>query len=217
VARDRALTAPAQVHGGAHRGALVRRGALPLTVLLGQLLGGTGCAGTLDDPDRFADGGALTGAASDDAASATDTGLRDTDAAASIDAAACANVPQSVFLPSCTSAGCHNSQDKEQGLDLQSPNAASRLINIPSSEGAGLLIDPTTPTNSVLYTKLMPNPPFGAQMPPKEPLDDATIACVLAWIVAQATDAGADATGEGGASADAGIVPEGGPLLDSGP
>ncbi len=175
-----------------------------------------GCAGNLEDPGRFADGGAGPGAASDDAASATDAALRDTGAAATPDAAACGDVPQTVFLPSCTSAGCHNAQDKEQGLDLQSPNPASRLIGVPSSEGQGLLIDPSSPAQSVLYTKLSANPPFGGQMPPKGALDDATIACVLSWIteVSQANDAGEPG---GDASADGGIVSLDGGTPESGP
>ena len=59
--------------------------------------------------------------------------------------------------------------------------------------GTGLLIDPSSPATSVLYTKLTPNPPFGVRMPfGRPPLDDATIACVLQWIVLQGADAGED-------------------------
>jgi hypothetical protein len=58
--------------------------------------------------------------------------------------------------------------------------------------GPGLLVDPSNPTMSVVYTKLTATPPFGARMPfGQTPLDDATIACVLQWITVQVTDGGA--------------------------
>ena len=58
-----------------------------------------------------------------------------------------------------------------------------RLSGKKAMGGPGLLIDPTTPTASVLYTKLTPTPPFGARMPlVGAPLSDADIACVLSWI-----------------------------------
>jgi hypothetical protein len=160
----------------------------------------TRCAGTLEDPGRFADAG--KGVAAEDAGGSPGAASDATPAAAEDVTTSCPDVPQAVFLPNCTSAGCHNAQDKEQGLDLQSPDVAARLINVSSSEGAGLLIDPAAPASSVLYTKLTPNPPFGAQMPTKGALDGATIACDLSWITEEANaPAGSH---EGGASAESG-------------
>ncbi len=103
----------------------------------------------------------------------------------------------------CTGVGCHSSQDKEQGLDLQSPNLAARLVGTAASEGPGLLIDPSTPANSVLYTKLTATPPFGVRMPEgATPLDSATIACVLAWITSSASaEAGTPGEADGGVDA----------------
>jgi hypothetical protein len=61
---------------------------------------------------------------------------------------------------------------------------------------------------SIVYAKVTFTPPFGSRMPlGKPPLDDPTIACVLAWISAQkgsaspcGDDSGAvlDAAGTGG-------------------
>jgi hypothetical protein len=75
---------------------------------------------------------------------------------------------------------------------LLSPNLAARLVGIPATEGPGLLIDPATPSNSVLYTKLSAAPPFGVRMPQgKTPLDSGDMGCVLAWITQQVSDGGA--------------------------
>jgi hypothetical protein len=135
------------------------------------LLGVTslGCPGTLEDPARFADGGGR-------------------------DAAGCPDVPQAVFVATCATKGCHNPTDDKvvaQGLDLESPGLVARLVGMPAKGGPGLLIDPASPPSSVVYSKLTSAPPFGARMPfGKAPLDDATIACVLAWITEQVSDAG---------------------------
>jgi hypothetical protein len=144
--------------------------------VLGLQAATVGCPGTLDDPARFfdTDGGQL-GLASD---------LTEGEGGElSGDAPNCPDVPQTVFLPTCTGSTCHSSQNQAQGLDLQSPNLSARLVNVPSTEGSGLLIDPSAPSSSVLYTKVTAKPPFGARMPEgATPLDSATIACVLAWV-----------------------------------
>jgi hypothetical protein len=134
-----------------------------------------GCPASLEDPGRFAD---VVGP--------------------------CPDVPQDVFIKVCSTAGCHNPVDKMLGLDLQSPDVASRLVGVPAMGGPGLLVDPSSPSSSILYTKLTATPPFGARMPFSEsPLPDATIACVLQWITLQLGDAGsedgaAEASGDDG-------------------
>lgn len=130
------------------------------------LLGSGACAGTLDDPARFE-----TQAVSDGGVS--DGGLTD-------GGGACRDIP-TLFAQTCSTAGCHGTTDKVQGLDLQSSNVASRLVNVHAA-GGGLLIDPTNPSQSVIYAKLTPTPPFGGRMPVGKPLDSATIACVLSWV-----------------------------------
>jgi hypothetical protein len=129
-----------------------------------------GCPANLEDPGRFS----LDGAAPADGT----TG--------------CGDIPQTLFIPTCATSLCHSTSTKQQGLDLQSPDLASRLVSVPSTEGAGLLIDPSMPSASVLYTKLTATPPFGVRMPFNLPaLDDATVACVLQWVNEQVPDAGA--------------------------
>lgn len=116
-----------------------------------------GCPGSLEDPGRFMANGT----------------------------AACPDVPQDVFLKICGAPGCHSTADKMLGLDLQSPDVASRLTGVSAMGGPGLLIDPSNPAMSVIYTKLTLTPPFGVRMPfARTPLDDGTIACVLQWITA---------------------------------
>ena len=126
----------------------------------------TGCPASLDDPSRFfgTSGGGVD---------------------------VCSDVPNDLFIPTCAASGCHNPTDMMQGLDLRSPNVLARLVGVRATGGAGLLIDPTQPEQSVLYTKLSFDPPYGARMPfGKEPLDDVTTGCVLAWIQANVPDSG---------------------------
>jgi hypothetical protein len=145
-----------------------------------------GCPGTLDDPARFL-------------VDVSDAGIGG-DAAT-----ACPDVPNALFVPTCAAAPCHSEANKAQSLDLQSPDVANRLVGVPATEGDGLLIDPTHPSQSVVYTKLTSTPPFGARMPLGiTPLDDATLACVLSWVSRQTGSAGSDAGSD--AASDAGSV-----------
>jgi hypothetical protein len=140
-----------------------------------------GCPGTLNDASAFEDGGDGDG-----------------------DGGTCPDIPE--FLgATCTGSGCHSSSSMAQGLDLQSPDVASRLVGIAATEGPGLLIDPSSPSDSVLYLKLTANPPFGVRMPlGGTPLDASTLACVLAWITQEASSADAAATSIADASNDDG-------------
>jgi hypothetical protein len=130
---------------------------------LALMLAAAGCPGRLTEPERFV--------------VATDLG----------DGGACPDIP-SFFAATCTSSTCHSSDNKAQGLDLQSPDVASRLVGVSATEGPGVLVDPSSPADSILYQKLSPDPPFGARMPLAErPLDSSMLACVLAWISDQSS------------------------------
>ncbi len=135
-----------------------------------------GCPGTLEDPARFS---------------------------ADASGPSCPDITQTVFLNVCATASCHSATTKAASLDLGSPNVASRLVGVAATGGPGLLIDPSAPRASVIYTKLTATPPFGVQMPFNEPaLDDGTMSCVLEWVSAQ-VDGGAS---EGGLTATDGGV-----------
>jgi hypothetical protein len=143
---------------------------------LGALLMCAACPATLADPGRFNANGT------------------------------CPDIPTQVFQPDCAGAGCHAAADPQQGLDLESPDVASRLVGVPA-RGGGLLVDPAHPTASVLYTKLTSTPPFGARMPyVGPPLDDTTIACVLDWISQQQGDAGSSHDGGAPSPAEGGTA-----------
>jgi hypothetical protein len=120
------------------------------------------CAGTLD-PSRLL-GAAPAGA----------------DAAVPDAAALCPDVPQ-LLASACGAAGCHAPPSAAAGLDLASPDVASRLVGVRATSG-DLLADPDAPSTSVLYLRVSgasagPRMPEGAP-----PLADADVACVLAWI-----------------------------------
>lgn len=110
-----------------------------------------GCPGSLEDPDRFKDGGA------------------------------CSDVP-ALLAQKCGTSGCHASENPSNGLDLASADPMGRLSGKSAQGGSGLLIDPSSPDQSVLYTKLAESPPFGGRMPPGAPFDDATAACILSFL-----------------------------------
>lgn len=154
-----------------------------------------GCPTSLDDPGRFDGNGGLSG---------TGTGDDGQDGVLG-EGGACPDVPQ-FFAATCTASTCHNAGDLAQGLNLQSPDVASRLVNVMATEGPGLLVDPSAPGASILYLKLTASPPFGAQMPlGQKPLPGAMAACVLDWI-----DSGEMASGtavEAGSASDATAPP----------
>ncbi len=175
------------------------------------VLGTTGCPGRL--PFAEVNGSGPDG--SDVDASPASLGGGSEAAAPPAEAAAgCADVP-ALLAHSCATAGCHDATTQAQALDLASPDVAARLVDVPATEGAGLLIDPANPTASVLYTKLLAMPPFGARMPTGTPLDAASTQCVLAWVTAQAGSApigdagphGGDAAASDAAGGDAGGPP----------
>jgi hypothetical protein len=147
------------------------------------------CPGSLEDPARFTQSSGPWGGTSAE----TPPNLAD-----------CPDIP-ALLASTCTSPGCHNAQDRAQGLDLASPNAGTRIRGVRASEGAGVLIDPDAPARSVLYTKLTAQPPFGARMPPGRVLDDGTIACVLSWVLSIATADTADASNAADTSGDSAI------------
>jgi hypothetical protein len=160
--------------------------------LLVSVLAWAGCAGTLEDPAAF-------------------TTESDSGAAANVDAsgASCVDVP-TTFVTSCGTAGCHDPTTKAEGLDLWSPGVASRLVGVPAVEGVGLLIDPSTPSKSVVYAKLTATPPFGARMPTGSSLSDATIQCVLDWVTTEGASASSSPDGGPPQGVDAGTTGDAG-------
>jgi hypothetical protein len=157
-----------------------------------SVLATAACAGTLADREAFElaleEAGVPDAGASDASPPAEGSGGQAS--------GGCPDVPTGVLQPRCGLSGCHG-DNPAAGLDLVSPDVRARLLGHPASGGPGVLIDPAGSADaSVLYLKLTPSPPFGARMPlVGGMLDDATMACVAAWIagpIAAGGDAGAE-------------------------
>ncbi|WP_147444361.1 MULTISPECIES: hypothetical protein [Corallococcus] len=117
-----------------------------------------GCAGGLDDPDRF------TGGTSACAAGTTATGI----------------IQAQCFA-------CHSTSSKEigAGLDLQATGLPGRLYTTTSSATCSSVpvADSANPANSLFLKKLTSNPGCGTQMPQGNPLSAAETACLTEWLV----------------------------------
>src|SRR5437660_760496 len=63
-----------------------------------------------------------------------------------------ANVESMIITTRCATSGCHDSTSRSGGLDLASPNLASRLVNVASSTCPGhTLVVPGDPVGSFLF------------------------------------------------------------------
>lgn len=144
-----------------------------------------GCPGTLADKDRYFVDGMFVWGDLATIATVPDGGRGDggSDAAMSDP---CGDVPARLFVPGCGGNGCHGAMAPQNGLDLVSPGIGQRVVGKPATGCVATLADPKNPESSLIYTKLLPNPPCGAQMPlARAPFSNADIACVRAWIAAQ--------------------------------
>jgi hypothetical protein len=146
----------------------------------------TGCPpGTLEDPERFEDAGDPTCPIGYD-------------------------VPRDLFKKKCVDL-CHDDNDPDAELDLETAGVASRLIGVASTDkdcGARLLIDPASPDQSFLLEKLEnKSPQCGEQMPNTlKKASQGEIDCVRQWVyglVGGGSDSGAGGTA-GSAGADSG-------------
>jgi hypothetical protein len=116
-----------------------------------------GCAGALEEPERFA-------TASDLASSCS---------------------AKEVLKTSCAGSGCHGSESPAGGLDLVSEGVEARLVNQPAKLCApDLLIDPANPDVSLLLRKVDPNAQScGLKMPMGKPaLSTAELSCLAQWV-----------------------------------
>jgi len=148
-------------------------------------LGFAGCPGSLDEPERFTDGGG--GGSS----TACPPGY---------------DVETDLFQASCSSKVCHDSDQPEANLDLSGASAFANMNGVSSSDGAcasRLLIDPSNPAQSFLLEKLTSaTPQCGDQMPlGVKALSADKIDCVKKWI---ADKTGTGTGGSGGADAASG-------------
>jgi polyvinyl alcohol dehydrogenase (cytochrome) len=90
----------------------------------------------------------------------------------------------------CTQISCHGATSL--GM-IDNPATAYAILlaataNGPSCAGAGALVVPNQPEQSVLYQKLATTPPCGGSMPPNAPLTQQEIDQVAMWIQMGATN-----------------------------
>ena len=152
----------------------------------------TGCPGTLDNPSQFSEGVGDGSAGSGGSGGST----------AQCDIAV-ESVPEQLFVPTCATSSCHDTSAPAGDLDLVSPDVASRLVDQPSSQcPVELLVNPTTPEDSLLFDKVSNAiPSCGDRMPLGSSLPPEKIACVRAWIELVTggggqTDAATDSAGD---------------------
>ena len=163
------------------------------------LLACASCAGALEDVDAFAppppdagevlDSGTPTDAGSNDAGP-SDAGYSDAGAASDAGsppdagtADAGCNALTTIIAPTCATALCHSSGTQQGSLDLQSSGLPERLIGQQAAGGPGFIINAQSPDQSVLYTKTLAPPPYGARMPLLgNALSAEQLACLKSWI-----------------------------------
>lgn len=110
---------------------------------------------------------ALAGCADGD----TDTGVRP---------GACPDVPA---LIEAECGLCHGGDAPSADLDLISAGWEEDIVGAAGTQCLGVLADPARPSESLLYTKLLPSPDCGAPMPMgADPLTEDEARCVRDWI-----------------------------------
>jgi hypothetical protein len=156
-------------------------GSLSLLLLVA---GAHGCAGQLDDVSKFLDAGPVgnggsTGAGGSAAGGSAMAGTGGSGQSCNV---------QMLFTMSCALDGCHKGSAASAGIDFS--NLPSVQAQVGQSPMAGVcagtpgivVIDSTTPTNSLIYQALG-TPPCGLPMPyGGGALSSDQKACILSWL-----------------------------------
>lgn len=130
---------------------------VPLASLaLGAALALCGCPGAIDEAMFLAsrDGGGRTDVPTGDSSGPSCP----------------SDIRRDLILARCATAGCHTTMDRVAGLDLESENLGSRLINVRASAMGScanrtlVTIDGTT-VDGVFFGKLSETPSCGLRMP----------------------------------------------------
>ncbi|KIG15568.1 cell surface protein [Enhygromyxa salina] len=93
------------------------------------------------------------------------------------------DTPQ-LFIDRCGGSICHsNGESTAASLDLTSPGVESRVSGVPGTNCSGLLANPASPEDSLLYIKVDDAPSCGSRMPVNgTPLDEGEMDCLRDWI-----------------------------------
>lgn len=97
---------------------------------------------------------------------------------------------QPIFDQSCAFAGCHSDSSPAAGLVLTAGRSRDALLAIASQQNPEVpLVEPLTPPNSYLMTKLLGDGVSGSRMPLNgEPLSESQLAIIRTWIIQGAPD-----------------------------
>lgn len=156
-----------------------------------------GCPGSLDNKADFLDAGFTSSSAT----GSTGTGSNDP----------CGDVPADILAAKCGGTGCHGTKNPQNGLDLESPGVAARVVGVASKLCPGILAKPSDPESSIIYTKLLETNGCNARMPlARPPLSQKEIDCVKAWIGKQGSGTSTGSTGSGSSTGAGGAGGAGG-------
>lgn len=95
------------------------------------------------------------------------------------------SIQNNIFTPSCALAGCHSASSSSAGLSLAAGDSFGALVNVPSSQVAGLnRVTPNNPDASYLVKKLRGDADIqGARMPNgSPPLSADQLDRIVRWI-----------------------------------
>jgi len=154
-----------------------------ITALLGSIALG-GCPGSLDDPNKFLDGGSTS-------------------------SGGCLDIETEMFAVEgdqdkvgCAGMNCHSPEQPE--IDLVSPGVKDRLVGASINEACAptaVVADPSDPEGSLLYQKVAGGtPPCGSPMPfVGAKLSESEVECVKEYISSLSSGTpGAGGNGTGG-------------------
>jgi len=100
-----------------------------------------------------------------------------------------ANVNELAMDYWCGTAACHGTAESEEAaapLWLFSPTRTTDFLNLPAvTEGctAELIVNTTTPENSLLITSLKHTSPCGLEMPDGIDIEPMELACIEQWVM----------------------------------
>jgi hypothetical protein len=118
----------------------------------------SGCAGSLEDPQRF-DAGTANGFV-----------------------CPTLNIPvKAEILAKKCAAGCHSAAVQMSGLDLESPGSAGRLVDVSTVDCPPRKRVATVDGGTLQEMISQSSPTCGTAMPPGSPLTNSEIACVVEW------------------------------------
>ena len=129
-------------------------------VVAACLLALAGCAGSLDNPDRFGDGGSnLTGFV------CTSLGKP---------------AKAEVILKKCVS-GCHSAAVIESGSNLESPDAGGRLVDISTTACPPRHRVDRVDGGTLQELITQSSPSCASSMPPGGGLTNGEVSCIIEW------------------------------------